>query len=125
MDNMGSILQSIKKLLGIGPECIDFDDDIKIHINTVFAILNQLNIGPKDGFFIQDGTEQWESYITKVNLTMIETFIYLKVKLIFDPPSSTAVIESMNRTIGELEFRLYVEGDPINVVLEGGEMNGR
>lgn len=125
MDNMGSILQSIKKLLGIGPECIDFDDDIKIHINTVFAILNQLNIGPKDGFFIQDGTEQWESYITKVNLTMIETFIYLKVKLIFDPPSSTAVIESMNRTIGELEFRLYVEGYPINVVLEGGEMNGR
>lgn len=118
---MDNILQSIKKPLGISAECIDFDDDIKMHINTVFAILNQLNIGPKDGFIIRDGTETWDSYITKCNLSMIETFIYLKVKLVFDPPASTAVIESINRNISELEFRLYVEGDPINVITDGGE----
>lgn len=121
---MGNILQSIKKLLGISSECIDFDDDIKIHINTVFGILNQLNVGPPEGYSIRDGTETWDSYITKCNLTMIETFIYLKVKLIFDPPTSASVIESINRSINELEFRLYVEGDPIRATIEGGDISG-
>lgn len=118
---MGSILQSIKKLLGVASDYIVFDNDIIIHINTVFAILNQLNIGPADGFFITGPTEEWETYITKNNLKMVETFVYLKVKLIFDPPASTAVIESINRTLSELEFRLYVEGDPV-IPPEGGDI---
>lgn len=117
-----SILQSIKKLLGIQSEYDAFDPDIIIHINTMFAVLNQLNIGPKDGFLIESTEETWDQYITKTNLTMIKSFIYLKVKLIFDPPSSTAVIESINRTIGEIEFRLYVEGDPARIS-EGGDMD--
>lgn len=119
---MESILQSIKKLLGIQPEYTAFDQDILIHINTVFAMLNQLNIGPPEGFYVADENVTWDSYITSFNLTMIRTFVYLKVKLIFDPPSSTAVIESINRTLGEIEFRLYVEGDQINSVSEGGDV---
>lgn len=122
---MGSILQSIKKLLGVASEYTAFDEDIKIHINTVFAILNQLNIGPPNGFYITGPDEEWSSYITTTNITMIETFIYLKVKLIFDPPTSTAVIESINRTLSELEFRLYIEGDPKvvpEVPSEGGDI---
>lgn len=118
---MDSILQSIKKLLGIQPEYDVFDQDILIHINTAFAILNQLNIGPPDGFYVADKDATWATYITSCNLTMIRTFVYLKVKLIFDPPSSTAVIESINRTLGEIEFRLYVEGDPIRTTVKGGE----
>lgn len=118
---MDSILQSIKKLLGIQPEYDVFDQDILIHINTAFAILNQLNIGPPDGFYVADKDVTWATYITSCNLTMIRTFVYLKVKLIFDPPSSTAVIESINRTLGEIEFRLYVEGDPIRTTVKGGE----
>lgn len=122
---MSSILQTIKKLLGIAPEETAFDTDIMLHINTTFAILNQLNIGPPEGFRISDSTEVWSDYETTLNLAMVETFIHLKVKLIFDPPASNAVIESINRTLSELEFRLYIEGDPkITPVIpvEGGDI---
>lgn len=108
---MESILDSIKKLLGIQPEYRAFDEDLIIHINTVFVILNQLNIGPHGGFFIVDGSETWDDYTTKINEGMIRTYIYLKVRLMFDPPTSSALIESMNSMISELEWRLYVEGD--------------
>lgn len=108
---MESILNSVKKLLGIQPEYKAFDEDIIIHINTVFVILNQLNIGPKGGFFIVDETATWDSYSTSINHTMVKTFVYLKVRLLFDPPTNSALIESINGLISELEWRLYVEGD--------------
>ena len=109
---MESILLSIKKLLGIMPEYTHFDDDIIIHINTAFAALNQLGIGPKGGFMIVDENSAWEEYTTETNLNMVKTYIYLKVRLLFDPPTSTALIESINRTISELEWRIFLEGDP-------------
>lgn len=109
---MESILTSIKKLLGIQEEYTIFDEDLIIHINTAFAALNQLNIGPKDGFMIEDKNSTWDEYITSLNLTMVKTYVYLRVRLLFDPPTSSALLESINRTIAELEFRLYVEGDP-------------
>ena len=115
---MESILSSIKKLLGIPESYTNFDEDIIIHINTAFAILNQLGVGPDEGFMIEDGNATWGDYITKYNLLMIRTFIYLKVRLLFDPPTSNALIESINRTIGELEWRIFLEGDSIE---EGGE----
>lgn len=109
---MESILTSIKKLLGIQEEYTIFDQDLIMHINTVFAALNQLNIGPKEGFMIESANESWENYITSCNLLMVKTYVYLRVRLLFDPPTSSALLESINRTIAELEFRLYVEGDP-------------
>jgi hypothetical protein len=114
---MESILQSIKKLLGVQSDYTVFDDDIIIHINTVFATLNQLNIGPSTGFFITDSTSVWSDYIDESNLQMIKTYIYLKVKLIFDPPATSVVVESYNRTISEIEWRLYVEGDKNNIII--------
>ena len=107
-----SILLSIKKLLGIMPNYTQFDDDIIIHINTAFATLNQLGVGPSEGFMIEDKFAEWQDYTTSKNLTMIRTYIYLKVRLLFDPPTSTALIESINRTISELEWRIFLEGDP-------------
>ena len=107
-----SILLSIKKLLGIMPDYTQFDDDIIIHINTAFATLNQLGVGPSEGFMIEDRFAEWQDYTTSKNLTMIKTYIYLKVRLLFDPPTSTALIESINRTISELEWRIFLEGDP-------------
>lgn len=107
-----SILLSIKKLLGIMPDYTQFDDDIIIHINTAFATLNQLGVGPSEGFMIEDRFAEWQEYTTSKNLTMIKTYIYLKVRLLFDPPTSTALIESINRTISELEWRIFLEGDP-------------
>lgn len=114
---MESILDSIKKLLGIQPEYRAFDEDLIIHINTVFNILNQLNIGPKEGFMIVDGSESWDDYITSCNLTMVRSYIYMKVRLMFDPPTSGILVESMNSMISELEWRLFLEGD------KGGENN--
>lgn len=109
---MESILISIKKLLGIMPEYTSFDEDIIVHINTAFAMLNQLGVGPKEGFMIVDENSEWGEYTNQTNLNMVKTYIYLKVRLLFDPPTSTALIESINRTLSELEWRIFLEGDP-------------
>ena len=109
---MESILTSIKKLLGIMSDYTNFDDDIIIHINTAFAMLNQLGVGPEGGFMIVDTNSRWEDYTTEKNLNMVKTYIYLKVRLLFDPPTSTALIESINRTLSEIEWRIFLEGDP-------------
>ena len=112
IESMESILTSIKKLLGIMSDYTNFDDDIIIHINTAFAMLNQLGVGPEGGFMIVDANSRWEDYTTEKNLNMVKTYIYLKVRLLFDPPTSTALIESINRTLSEIEWRIFLEGDP-------------
>lgn len=109
---MESILISIKKLLGITEEYDQFDPDIIMHINSVFMILTQLGVGPAEGFSIEDDTAVWTDFIQDVKkLESVKTYIYLKVKLAFDPPLSSAVIESMNRLINELEWRLNVAAE--------------
>ena len=108
---MDSILDSIKKLLGIQPEYRAFDEDLIIHINTVFAILNQIGIGPKEGFFIVDESTNWDEYMSDINQASVRTYVYLKVRLLFDPPGSGILVDSINRMISELEWRLYLEGD--------------
>lgn len=107
---MDSILVSIKKLLGIDAAYTAFDVDVIIHINTAFAVLNQLGVGPADGFMIEGEEEIWDDYITDSNFSMVKTFVYLKVRLAFDPPTSTALIESMNNMLNELTWRLELEG---------------
>lgn len=112
---MDSILQSIKKLLGIDAEYEHFDPDIIMHINTVFAVLKQLGVGPSDGFSISDASAIWTDYTTDGSFNeAVKTYIYLKVRLIFDPPTSGAAVETMKELIKELEFRLNVEYDPPN-----------
>lgn len=108
--DMDSILVSVKKLLGIDAEYTIFDPDIIIHINTAFAVLNQLGVGPEEGFMIESDSEVWDNYIVDYNFMMAKTFVFLKVKIAFDPPSSTALLESMNRQLDELTWRLEVEG---------------
>lgn len=108
---MDSILTSIKKLLGISEEYTQFDNDIIMHINTVFMNLTQLGVGPSAGFYIEDDTATWDEFVNTdkyIQLNSVKTYIYLKVKLIFDPPLSSSVVESIKRTIDELEWRLNV-----------------
>lgn len=110
---MESILVSIKKLLGIAEDYTHFDQDIIMHTNSVFMILTQIGIGPSTGFVIHDESAIWEDFISdELTLEAVKTYVYLKVRVVFDPPSSSVVMEAMNRMISELEWRLNVEVDP-------------
>lgn len=106
---MESILTSIKKLLGIEESYTHFDDDIIMHINSVFSVLTQLGVGPSDGFMIEDDSETWDKFTSnKAKFNMVKTYMYKKVKLMFDPPTNAAAIDAINKEINELEWRLNV-----------------
>ena len=107
-----SILTSIKKLLGVAEDYSEFDEDIITHINSVFLNLTQLGVGPEEGFMIEDDTAVWEDFIDdSIQLQAVKTYMYLKVKLLFDPPLSSSVTESFTRMIAELEWRLNAAVD--------------
>lgn len=108
-----SILITIKKLLGIAADDTSFDVDVIVHINMAINVLLQLGVGPATGFSITGNTETWSDYISDMSkLEMVKTYIYLKVKLVFDPPAQSRVIESYENQIKELDFRLNVQVDP-------------
>lgn len=108
---MTSILNDTKKLLGITPGYTQFDQDIIIHINSVINTLNQLGAIAADNFYISDSNDDWDSLIMSANENLIKTYIYLKVRLLFDPPQSSSLVEVINRQIAELEWRINVETD--------------
>lgn len=106
---MESILTSIKKLLGIAEDYDHFDMDLIMHINSVFLVLTQLGVGPSEGFSIEDKTAEWSEFISNpTQLQAVKSYVYLKVKLLFDPPLSSSVLEATNRMIAEYEWRLNV-----------------
>lgn len=108
-----SILISIKKLLGLDENYNPFDRDIIIHINSVFSILYQLGVGPKEhAFSISDSSTTWNQFITgKNNIESVKSYIYCKVRLMFDPPTAGSAMDAMKETIRELEWRLNVTDD--------------
>lgn len=108
-----SILTSIKKLLGIVEADENFDMDVIIHINTYLNHLNQIGVGVK-GFTIQDKTAVWSDFLGDdvSRLQAVKTFVYIKVRLIFDPPNSSYVASELNNAVKEIEFRLNAEVDP-------------
>lgn len=109
---MDSILTSVKKLLGITEDYEHFDADIITHINSVFMILTQIGVGPEDGFSITDKTSTWSDFLPDgQNIEAVKTYMYMKVKLLFDPPLSSAVMECMSRSISEMEWRLNIAVD--------------
>lgn len=108
---MESILTSIKKLLGIAEDYKHFDADLIMHINSVFLILNQLGVGPAEPFFIEDDSALWDEFVTVGSLELVKSYMNLRVKLLFDPPISSAAMESANRMIAEFEWRLNVAVD--------------
>ena len=123
---MDSILTSIKKLLGITAEYKQFDPDLIIHINSVFLILKQLGIGPDQGFSISGEYETWDQFLPEgsENFEAVKSYMYIKVKLLFDPPTSSAVMEAMNRIASEYEWRLNVEAESAPVIVgEDGDQN--
>lgn len=111
---MASILEDVKKLIGPSASYEAFDTELIIHINSVFSILKQMGVGPQDETFKITGTsEDWYDFFEEgENLEMVKTYVFLKVKMIFDPPQSSSVADAYNRQIQEFEWRLNVEVDP-------------
>ena len=106
---MDSILTSVKKLLGIEQEETHFDQEIIMHINSALMTLNQIGVGEED-VIITSENDTWDSVIgTNTNLEGVKLYVYLKVRLIFDPPTNAFVLDSIERQIAQLEFRLNVQ----------------
>jgi hypothetical protein len=102
-----SILTSVKKILGIAESDTSFDLDILIHINTVFTTLNQLGIGPEEGFAIEDADATWTTFLEDTTRwAAVKTYVYLKVRMLFDPPQTSFHIEALGKQAQELEWRL-------------------
>ena len=107
------------------PDYDVFDQELIIHINTVFLTLSQLGVGPVEGFSIEDESATWDAYITTANQNAVKTYIYLRVRTIFDPPASSFLVTAMQDQIKELEWRLdvdyertgYVDPDPPTILI--------
>lgn len=104
-----SILISTKKVLGIAEDYTVFDLDIITFINAAFSILNQLGVGPVDGFMIEDEFAEWTDFVVpQTEMNLVKTYIFLKARMSFDPPSTSFLIEATNQQIKEYEWRLNV-----------------
>ena len=112
--NPQSILDSIKKLLGLEFDYTDFDDDVVMHVNTAFGILQQLGVGPTTAYSITDNTQLWSDFSADISkLAPVKTYIYQKVRLVFDPPGTSFGIIALEKVITELETRLNMMGEAL------------
>lgn len=131
---MGSILNSVKKILGLDPAYKAFDPDVLMHINTTFAVLNQLGVGPEAGFMIEDDVPTWDAFLgTDPRFNTVKSYVCLKVRMLFDPPQTAHLMEAMNRQAEQLEWRISVQRestawvnpmpalDESDLILDGGE----
>src|SRR4051794_11816120 len=102
-----SIFNSTKKILGVDELFTAFDLDIMTHINAVFMTLHQLGVGPEDGFMIESAETQWSDFLDSGPLlNATKSYVYLRVKMLFDPPQTSFVISAINDQIKEMEVRL-------------------
>jgi hypothetical protein len=121
---MDSILTSIKKMLGISEEYEHFDPEIIMHINTVFMGLTQIGVGVAEGYMIASKDDKWSDFLpTDKLIEAVKSYTYLKVKLIFDPPSSSTIIESYNRLLSEFEWRINVAVDTYAITSSGVKLD--
>ena len=107
------ILESVKKVLGIAPEYLVFDQDIVMHINSAFSVLHQLGVGPDEPFIIEDETATWSEFLgTERGVNSVKSYVYLRVRLLFDPPATSFALGAMEKQIEELGWRIstYMEG---------------
>ena len=128
-----SILDSVKKTLGLAADYTAFDTDIILYINSVFSTLTQIGVGPEDGYSIDSSTPTWDAFVgTDKNLNSVKSYVCLKVRLLFDPPTTSFAITAIEEMIKEAEWRIYVYRDnliwtspepetlPEDLILDGG-----
>jgi hypothetical protein len=117
MPDEASILDSTKKAIGIEPSATAFDSDIIMHINTAFFSLQQLGLGPASGFMIEDSATKWGDYLgEKTNFNAVKSYIYLRVRLLFDPPTTSFALDAISKQIQELEWRLNIEAERYGMI---------
>lgn len=108
-----SILKSVKKAVGIGDDDESFDLDILMHINTEFSTLNDMGVGPEEGFIVEDDSAEWGDFLDadeeKVQLSRVKTAVILRTRLLFDPPNTSFVLDAMTKQLQEAEWRLNVK----------------
>lgn len=109
---MESILTSIKKLLSITEDCTDFDPDVIMHINAVFDDLKQIGVGPPEGFYIENKETTWDEYIADpTKYQRVKSYMYAKVRLMFDPPQNSAHLTALKEQVAEYEWRLNFDAE--------------
>lgn len=109
---MDSILDSVKKSLGIMPEYTHFDQDIILCINTALMILNQLGVG--NGLIIEDSSATWNDFLSdNTRFEMVKTYVYLRTRMTFDPPSSSVMMDALREQIKEYEWRLNINAESL------------
>lgn len=102
-----SILATIKKMLGLEADYTPFDTDVKVFLNSAMMTLQQLGVGPEEGFAVTDYTQKWSDFIPSGNLIeAVKTYLYLSVKMAFDPPNNSFVMDAMRQQKEELEWRM-------------------
>jgi len=112
--NPASILDTVKKLLGIDADNTDFDIEVTAHINSVFSILRQIGVGSSSGYAITDNTQLWTDFTSDiVKLALVKSYFFQKIRLWFDPPANPKVLDSMEKQVLELEERLLIVAEEI------------
>ena len=110
MINTNSILDSVKKMIGLSDGYTIFDDDLIMDINAVFNVLRQLGIGSEDGFAISSSSDLWTDFLPEGSkLNMIKPYVYAKVRLMFDPPQNSTITQALKDVVDEFEFRARMD----------------
>jgi len=116
---MDSILTAVKQMLGLPEEYIPFDETVMMHINSTFLELHQLGVGPKDGFQIVGKEDLWEDFvIDPLLIGYLKTYMFMKVKLIFDPPTTSFLLDAIDRQINQIQWRMTAHVEPPLPVVE-------
>ena len=112
--NTDSIFASIKKMLGLEDSYTPFDADVLVHINAALMKLCQMGIGPKEGFMVSDYSETWSDFLTnRVKLGAVKTYVYLQVRMMFDPPTNSFVMDALKAQSDEILWRLNVQAESV------------
>lgn len=104
-----SVLVSVKKVLGVPEDYTAFDFDIIMHINSVFSILYQMGIGPEESFYIEDDGSTWGDFFSETDLNVIRSYVFLRVRMLFDPPTTSFLLDAMTKQIQEFEWRISTQ----------------
>lgn len=119
MDSMDSILITVKKMLGLAEDYDAFDPEIIVYINTAINVLEQLGVGI-DGYTISSEDNTWDEFLTDISkLESVKTYIYIRVRLLFDPPANSTLSKTLDDTARELEWRLNVKAEHLEA-MNGG-----